>query len=52
MAEPIVEVAEGKLKGKVSRTVNNFEYYSFIGIPYAKPPIGGLRFTVSSLFLC
>ncbi|XP_050340071.1 esterase B1 [Bactrocera neohumeralis] len=34
--EPIVSTASGKLRGQL--------YYSFDGIPYAKPPLGKLRF--------
>ncbi|KAJ9585421.1 hypothetical protein L9F63_002783 [Diploptera punctata] len=37
-------VAEGQLRGKVAKTVNGVTYYSFQGIPYAKPPTGKLRF--------
>ncbi|KAK7872998.1 hypothetical protein R5R35_000299 [Gryllus longicercus] len=38
-----VQVAQGTLRGqKVTKNGNNF--YSFQGIPYAKPPIGPLRF--------
>ncbi|XP_049874736.1 juvenile hormone esterase-like [Pectinophora gossypiella] len=46
MSDPIVEVAQGKLKGKVLKTAKNVEYYTFKGIPYAKPPVGELRFSV------
>ncbi|CAH4036316.1 unnamed protein product [Pieris brassicae] len=39
-----VTVAEGSLKGKVCNTPCGKKYYSFEGIPYAKPPLGPLRF--------
>ncbi|CAF4886961.1 unnamed protein product [Pieris macdunnoughi] len=39
-----VIVPEGSLKGKVCSTPCGKKYYSFEGIPYAKPPIGPLRF--------
>ncbi|XP_059046859.1 esterase E4-like [Achroia grisella] len=39
-----VRVAQGVLQGKKCTTYNGKEYYSFEGIPYAKPPIGKLRF--------
>lgn len=44
----IVEVQQGKLKGVENTSVlNGQKYYSFLGIPYAKPPVGDLRFKVS-----
>ncbi|XP_035456387.2 juvenile hormone esterase [Spodoptera frugiperda] len=39
-----VQVSQGILKGKVAETVFGKKYYSFEGIPYAKPPVGELRF--------
>ncbi|XP_031764078.2 esterase E4-like [Galleria mellonella] len=39
-----VRVAQGVLQGKKCTTYNGKEYYSFEGIPYAKPPVGILRF--------
>nr|CAD7199395.1 unnamed protein product [Timema douglasi] len=39
-----VSISEGELQGKkVSSKVGGF-FYSFQGIPYAKPPVGPLRF--------
>jgi carboxylesterase type B len=46
MTEPIVSVEQGKLKGKISTNIRHGKFYSFQGIPYAKPPIGELRFKV------
>lgn len=46
--EPVVEVKQGKLQGSLQKSVlTGDEYYSFRGIPYAKPPINELRFQVS-----
>lgn len=45
----IVTTRQGKLRGKKVMTANGVAYYSFKGIPYAKPPIGALRFKVSSI---
>lgn len=42
-----LNVAQGSLRGKQTTTKSGFKYNSFKGIPYAKPPIGRLRFKVS-----
>lgn len=45
--ELLVTVKQGQLRGKKNNS--NFskkEYYSFLGIPYAEPPIGKRRFKV------
>ena len=47
MAEPVVETTCGKLQGCRSRDIESNEFYAFKGIPYAKPPVGDLRFEVS-----
>ncbi|XP_026483489.2 juvenile hormone esterase-like isoform X1 [Vanessa tameamea] len=41
---PIVRVEEGELQGKLVNSPSGKAFYSFQGIPYAKPPIGSLRF--------
>ncbi|CAG9793753.1 unnamed protein product [Diatraea saccharalis] len=46
MSDIIVEVDKGKLRGKICETPDNSKFYSFKGIPYAKPPVGDLRFSV------
>lgn len=44
----IVELKQGKLRGREYESVlTKTEYYAFLGIPYAKPPLGELRFQVS-----
>lgn len=44
----IIETKSGKIRGVRETTlVKNMDFYSFKGIPYAKPPIGELRFKVS-----
>jgi acetylcholinesterase len=40
---PIVETTSGILRG-LSRTVLDREVHVFLGVPFAKPPIGPLRF--------
>lgn len=42
-----VNISQGRLRGGKSKTDGGFEYYEFLGIPYAKPPVGNLRFKVS-----
>lgn len=51
MNEIRVQVEEGKLKGVVVNGCNNVRYLAFRGIPYAKPPVGELRFK-ASIVLC
>ncbi|XP_044265430.1 juvenile hormone esterase-like [Tribolium madens] len=44
MSEPIVTIEQGQLRGKISTNIDNKNFCSFQGIPYAKPPTGQLRF--------
>ncbi|XP_013167377.1 PREDICTED: juvenile hormone esterase-like [Papilio xuthus] len=39
-----ITIRQGILKGGEVKTDSGFEYYEFLGIPYAKPPVGDLRF--------
>ncbi|KAJ8707770.1 hypothetical protein PYW07_011447 [Mythimna separata] len=41
---PVVSVEQGQLQGKVVNSPSGKAFYSFQGIPYAKPPLGSLRF--------
>ncbi|XP_031339582.1 esterase B1-like [Photinus pyralis] len=41
---PILKVQQGYLRGKLCEDFYGGTYLSFQGIPYAKPPIGNLRF--------
>lgn len=50
-AEPVITIDQGQLRGKFVDSGGNSTYYSFQGIPYAKPPLGELRFKVSKSFL-
>ncbi|PSN34294.1 Esterase FE4 [Blattella germanica] len=39
-----VKIEQGEIRGKVDTTIHGLRYYGFLGIPYAKPPVGSLRF--------
>ncbi|XP_044593018.1 esterase FE4-like [Cotesia glomerata] len=41
---PIVQVQQGQLQGIQEKNINGNNFYVFRGIPYAKPPLGALRF--------
>lgn len=46
--ELLVTVKQGKLRGKRnSSKYSKKKYYSFLGIPYAEPPVGKRRFKVT-----
>ncbi|XP_054081431.1 esterase B1-like, partial [Zeugodacus cucurbitae] len=40
----VIDTEFGKVKGVKRRIIYDVPYYSFEGIPYAKPPFGELRF--------
>ena len=42
-----VEILNGKVKGQLEDNYLGKPFYSFHAIPYAKPPIGELRFKVT-----
>jgi hypothetical protein len=45
--KPVVRVQQGLLRGKLLTSVRSKnKYVGFLGIPYAKPPVGDLRFKV------
>lgn len=50
MTDPIVAVKQGQLKGTIDTDLDGQPFYKFKGIPYAKPPIGPLRFKVCIQF--
>lgn len=42
----IIHVNSGRVRGYKISTSYGYKYYNFLGIPYAKPPVGNLRFKV------
>lgn len=47
----VINTNDGLVRGRRNVTVlKNIPYYSFKGIPYAKPPTGDLRFKVIAQF--
>jgi hypothetical protein len=46
-----LEITNGKIKGQILKSRDGRSFYSYTGIPYAKPPIGELRFKVISRLL-
>lgn len=49
--ELLIETKNGFLRGTIERSVENFYYCAFKGVPYAKPPINELRFKVSQFII-
>jgi len=46
-SEPMVTIpALGQVRGSILVSVNGRRFLAFRGIPYAKPPVGNLRFQV------
>lgn len=52
----LLTIDSGTLRGKYMKSRSGRNYLAFLGIPYAKPPIGELRFKVKlisqSIFQC
>lgn len=46
-----VKINDGVLEGEILDNVVGGKYYSFKGVPYAAPPVGDLRFKVSTHIL-
>lgn len=44
MTDILVDVEQGKIKGTTGLDYHGGSFYKFLGIPYAKAPIGDLRF--------
>lgn len=48
--EAVLEIPQGKLKWNILTSREGRNYYAFYKVPYAKPPIGELRFEVRKLY--
>lgn len=49
--KPTVKVQQGRMQGiRIKNVDGSSYYYAFRGIPYAKPPVGKLRFKVFYFF--
>uniref|UniRef100_A0A6P7G3Q6 Esterase-5B-like n=1 Tax=Diabrotica virgifera virgifera TaxID=50390 RepID=A0A6P7G3Q6_DIAVI len=48
-AEVIVTTPNGKIRGRQEYSQRKISFYAFQQIPFAKPPVGSLRFKVSSI---
>lgn len=45
-----VTTKSGPVKGYRIASAFDYRYINFVGIPYAKPPVGELRFKVCEIF--
>ena len=44
-----VKTRIGKVQGVISKSRDGRDYYEWLGIPFAKPPVGDLRFAVITI---
>ncbi|XP_076317887.1 esterase E4-like [Tachypleus tridentatus] len=44
MIDSEVKIPQGKVRGRILRTKTGRKFYGFMGIPFATPPLGPLRF--------
>lgn len=51
MENPLLEISDGKIQGTVLKNIDNDNIYGFLGIPFAKPPVGNLRFKVGRNYI-
>lgn len=48
--DAIVTVTQGRVAGTIMKSRDGKSFYAFRGIPYARPPVGDLRFKVSDFY--
>lgn len=51
LKSPIVDTAFGKVEGIIDYSRNGKEIHKYLGIPFAAPPLGDLRYEVKILSL-
>lgn len=51
MAQSEVNTQYGRIRGSLEKSSEGIDFYAFKGIPYAKPPVGELRFKVTNFSL-
>lgn len=44
--DPVIKIKTGEVRGHILKSRDGRDFFSFSGIPYAKPPIDDLRFMV------
>lgn len=44
--DPVIKITTGQVRGHTLKSREGRDFFSFSGIPYAKPPIDDLRFMV------
>ncbi|XP_056642017.1 cocaine esterase-like isoform X1 [Diorhabda sublineata] len=44
---PVLEILDGQIQGRVEKNSNGKTFHAFEGVPFAVPPIGEERFTIS-----
>lgn len=49
LPEPRVCIQDGCLQGKYFNGLDGDRYEGYLGVPFAKPPVGKLRFKVSRI---
>lgn len=47
---PVIELKDGKIQGIVLKSRGGREFFGFLGIPFARPPVGSLRFKACPVY--